>query len=83
MPRRTDGRPKTARRIVLTDDQYRSLELIAARALGTPSISSLIRAALDDFIRRQASADTDLAADLERERRSNRVVRLRPVKGDE
>jgi hypothetical protein len=76
-----DRRPKRARHINLSDDQYAALELISARLLGRPTISSLIRAAIDDFVRRQVEADPSIEAELQAARvGSENVVPIRPAK---
>jgi hypothetical protein len=82
MARGHDGRPKRPRHINLGDDQYQALELISARSLGRPTISSLIREALDDFVRRQSERSPEIAAELQSVReRGDKVVPIRSVKG--
>jgi len=84
MARRGDGRPKRSRHVVVSDDQYQALEFISARSLGGPSVSSLIREAIDEFVQRQLEKNPTIAEDLERARkRSDKVVPIRSVKGDE
>lgn len=82
--RRRDGRQKRARHINLSDDQYQALELISARSLGCPTVSSLIRVALDDFVRCQLEKNPEIAAELQSAReRNSKVVPIRSVKADD
>jgi hypothetical protein len=85
MAPRGDRRPKRARHVNLTDDQYEALELISARSLGRPTISSLIREALDEFLRRQLEKDPSIAAELvaSRQRGDKKIVPIRPVRAKE
>jgi len=84
MAGRTDGRPKRARHINLSDDQYESLSLISARALGRPTLSSLIRVAIDAFVQAQIDKDPSIAAELlSVKSRGEKVVPIRTVKVDD
>lgn len=80
---RRDGRPKTSRHLNVCDEQYEALELLSSRTLGQPSVSSLLRHALDDFIRKQADIDPALAEELLKLRaeKGPNVVPIRAAKG--
>lgn len=79
-----DGRRKTPRHLVVADEQYETLQLISARTPGRPSVSGLVRHAIDEFVLAVLKKDPELAAELQNAReRSERVVPLRPVKSDE
>jgi hypothetical protein len=83
MAPRGDGRPKRPRHVNLSDDQYEALNVISAHALGHPTLSSLIREAVDRFVREQMERDSSIAAAVQgaRKRREN-IVPIRTVKGD-
>jgi hypothetical protein len=81
MANKREGRPKTARHVNLTNDQFQALEILSACLLGRPSISSLIREAIDQLIRRELAQRPEIAEELQNTReRSDKVVPIRPIK---
>jgi hypothetical protein len=80
---RRDRRPKQAKNVVLGKEQYALLELISSQSLGEPSVSSLIRTAVDEFIASQARARPELGVEIERVRsladQAKNVVPLRSL----
>ncbi len=73
-----DGKPKRARNLNIGEDQYEVLKaLVSLSQDGTPTVSSVVRKAIQEYIDRRLEKDPSLGEQIATLRRR----RLIPIRG--